>query len=56
MRRAPATGLRRPLWTVLGRPLTWTTNRACLWAFQRTGLQIESPSFSPYLYAIGDAA
>jgi 2-polyprenyl-6-hydroxyphenyl methylase/3-demethylubiquinone-9 3-methyltransferase len=45
----------RALWTVLG-PVTWTTNRACLWSFRRTGVRIESPRFSPYLYAIGEVA
>lgn len=45
----------RALWTVLG-PLTWTTNRACIWGFRRAGVRVESPRFSPYLYAIGETA
>lgn len=45
----------RALWTVLG-PLTWTTNRACIWGFRRAGVRVESPRFSPYLYAIGEVA
>jgi hypothetical protein len=52
-RRHPKTY--RALWAVLG-PLTWTTNRACLWGFRRAGVQIESPRFSPYLYAIAEVA
>jgi len=51
-RRHP--GTYRALWTVL-RPATWATNRACLWTFRKTGTGLESPKFSPYLYAIGNA-
>jgi 2-polyprenyl-3-methyl-5-hydroxy-6-metoxy-1,4-benzoquinol methylase len=30
------------------------TNRACLLTYRRLGWQVEAPSFSPYLYAVGD--
>ena len=46
----------RALWTTVLGPLTWATNRACIWGLRRAGVRIESPRFSPYLYAIGEAA
>jgi 2-polyprenyl-3-methyl-5-hydroxy-6-metoxy-1,4-benzoquinol methylase len=45
-------GLHRMLWPLLLRPATAVTNRLCIMAFRRFGLQVESPSFSPYLFAI----
>ena len=36
------------------RPVAWGTDRACILAYRRLGLQFESRRFSPYLYAIGD--
>jgi 2-polyprenyl-3-methyl-5-hydroxy-6-metoxy-1,4-benzoquinol methylase len=39
---------------VLFRPILGGTNRACLIVYRRFGWQLESPRFSPYLYAIGE--
>lgn len=41
------------LWRPFLGPVTWVTNRACTWALQHNGLKVDSPRFSPYLYAIG---
>jgi 2-polyprenyl-3-methyl-5-hydroxy-6-metoxy-1,4-benzoquinol methylase len=39
---------------VLFRLLLGGANRACLIAYRRFGWQLESPRFSPYLYAVGE--
>jgi len=44
--------LYRPLWTGFLHPLTWATNRGCIWAFEHGGIRLESERFSPELYAI----
>ncbi len=44
----------RYFWGVFLRPLTWAANQLCIWLFSRFGVRIESPRFSPYLYAIGE--
>jgi SAM-dependent methyltransferase len=44
----------RFFWAAFLRPLTWLANRSCIWLLRRFGVQIESPRFSPYLYAIGE--
>jgi len=41
------------LWLPFLGPVTWATNRACTWALRQTALRVDSPRFSPYLYAIG---
>jgi 2-polyprenyl-6-hydroxyphenyl methylase/3-demethylubiquinone-9 3-methyltransferase len=46
----------RLFWGLFLRPLTWAANQFCIWLFKRFGLRIESPRFSPYLYAIGERA
>jgi 2-polyprenyl-6-hydroxyphenyl methylase/3-demethylubiquinone-9 3-methyltransferase len=46
-------GLYRLLWPAVLGPLTWATSRACLLAYRRFGLRVESERFSPYLYAVG---
>jgi 2-polyprenyl-3-methyl-5-hydroxy-6-metoxy-1,4-benzoquinol methylase len=45
----------KAFWSGFLGPLTWSTNRACSALYRRFGVQMESASFSPYLYAIGDA-
>jgi len=45
-------GLNRLLWPLFLRPATAVTNRLCIMASRRLGLQVESPRFSPYLFAI----
>lgn len=52
--RHPA--LYRLLWPAVLRPLTWATERACLSAYRRLGLRLDSERFSPYLYAVGRRA
>jgi SAM-dependent methyltransferase len=44
--------LNRLLWPLLLQPATAISNRLCIMATRRLGLQVESPRFSPYLYAI----
>ena len=44
--------LYRPLWAGLLRPITWATNRGCIWAFEHGGFRLESERFSPLLYAM----
>jgi cyclopropane fatty-acyl-phospholipid synthase-like methyltransferase len=44
----------RLFWGACLGPLTWAANRLCIWLFRRVGVRIESPRFSPYLYAIGE--
>lgn len=44
----------RYFWGVFLRPLTWAANQLCIRLFNRFGVRIESPRFSPYLYAIGE--
>lgn len=44
----------RVFWNAFFRPFLGGTNRACLMLYRRLGWQLESPRFSPYLYAIGD--
>jgi 2-polyprenyl-6-hydroxyphenyl methylase/3-demethylubiquinone-9 3-methyltransferase len=46
--------LYRILWPLLIRPLTQGSNALCTLLFRRLGVRIESPLFSPYLYAIGE--
>lgn len=46
--------LYRLLWPLALRPLMWSTNRGCVWAHRRLGLRLESPRFSPNLYAVGE--
>lgn len=46
--------LYRFFWGACLGPLTWAANRLCIWLFRRVGIRIESPRFSPYLYAIGE--
>lgn len=44
----------RLFWGAFLHPLTWSTNRFCIWLLKRFGVRIESQRFSPYLYAIGE--
>ena len=44
----------RYFWGGFLRPLTWAANQLCIRLFNRFGVRIESPRFSPYLYAIGE--
>jgi SAM-dependent methyltransferase len=45
--------LYRALWPVVIGPVMWSTNRWCSFADRRWGIRLDSPRFSPYLYAIG---
>jgi cyclopropane fatty-acyl-phospholipid synthase-like methyltransferase len=44
----------RLLWAACLGPVTWSSNRLCIWLFRRFGVRVESPRFSGYLYAIGE--
>jgi len=46
--------LYRLLWAACLGPVTWSSNRLCIWLFRRFGVRVESPRFSAYLYAIGE--
>ena len=59
--RFPRDKLRRQhprLYSVLWRgvlgPATWLAGRGCFLAYARLGVQFEGPTYSPYLYAIGE--
>jgi SAM-dependent methyltransferase len=48
--------LYRALWGGVLRPATWASNRGCTALYTRLGMTVESPLFSPNLYAIGETA
>jgi 2-polyprenyl-6-hydroxyphenyl methylase/3-demethylubiquinone-9 3-methyltransferase len=44
----------RAFWSGFLGPLTWASNQLCLAVLRRFGRGLESPRFSPYLYAIAE--